>query len=159
MTALSAGSGASIIQPQVDTQDMSASQRSSVPSTDFLTSSISDLLDMPIPLSATVLLVGVGNRPHPCLFDPSLGYITNTLIYVFQTELLTAASLIPQKPFPPPVFSIFVNVCTPLLKADAWWTALIPSHFFNFLLPGLMISTSQIYFSSVRLLSLFSLLH
>ena len=48
--ALSAGSGASIIQPQVDTQDMSASQKSSVPSTDFLTSSISDLLDMPIPL-------------------------------------------------------------------------------------------------------------
>lgn len=118
--ALSAGSGASIIQPQVDTQDMSASQRSSVPSTDFLTSSISDLLDMPIPLSATVLLVGVGNRPHPCLLDPLLGYFTNTLIYVFQTELLTATSLIPQKPFPPPVFSIFVNVCTHLLKADAW---------------------------------------
>ena len=118
--ALSAGSGASIIQPQVDTQDMSASQRRSVPSTDFLTSSISDLLDMTTLLSGTILLVGMGNRPHPCLFDHSLGYFTNTLIYVFQTELLIAASLIPQKHFPPPVFSILVNVSTHLLKADAW---------------------------------------
>ena len=89
---------------------------------------------------------------------PAWQTLQTALPLMFQTELLTATSLIPQKPFPPPVFSIFVNVSTHLLRADAWRTASIPSLFFNFLLPGLMISTSHIYFPSVHLLSLFSLL-
>lgn len=85
----------------------------------------------------------------------SLGYITNTLICVFQTELLTAASLIPQKPFPPHL----LHLCKCLHSfAQSRCLASIPSLFFNFLLPGLMISTSHIYFPSVHLLSLFSLL-
>lgn len=88
--------------------------------------------------------------------DHSLGYITNTLICVFQTELLTAASLIPQKPFPPHL----LHLCKCLHSfAQSRCLASIPSLFFNFLLPGLMISTSHIYFPSVHLLSLFSLLH
>lgn len=66
--------------PGSNTQVVPASQRSPVPSTDFLTSPKSGLLGMTTTLSGTTLTVVMGNRSNPCLFDHSLGYFTNALI-------------------------------------------------------------------------------
>lgn len=82
-------------------------------------------------LSGIIWITVMGNRPSHCSFDNPFGCFTNTLISVFQTELLISTSLVHLKPFLL-VFSISVNVSTHLLKPDAWETSWIPSLFFNF---------------------------
>lgn len=136
--ALSTGSGASLpfTQPQIVAHVVSEGQRQPASSSDLSLPPLSLTFWISLlTLSGTLLIIMMGNRSNCCLFDHPLGYFTNTLIYMFQTELWIAASLVHVKPLPLPVLSISVNVPTHILKPDALETSLIPSLPFHFFLP------------------------
>lgn len=83
-------------------------------------------------LSGIIWIAVMGNRPNHYLSDHPFGCFTNTLINMFQTELLISTSLLHLKPLPLPGLSISVNVFNLLLKPDAWKSSLIPSLSLNF---------------------------